>query len=818
MRRCADAGELSHAAAPKRRLQPLLAALLAAAMPFACAMIFAAPASAQDTSIIRPGSAAVTGFSGATATAPGAIDPNGASLRIFDLSSLDTPAAGKPAGAPKPFEVLAGQIGQVFALTYDDGFRDGAASGVADLYTGSTSLHGIRIGVPGPDGAVQPARRGAPGAVFMPGQFGEEAGGGPGAVWRIDGLTGAVSKLAEVDNSGPGIADIAFDPAHRQFFVSDLDTGVIHRIDASGKVVDDFDHGATARPKAGLAALGDDGSRMDISAASFDSEDTASWGYTQDARRVWALAVSGSRLYYAVGDRADIWSVGIAATGALSGDARREFEIGAESPVTDIVFDAGGGMYLASKARSGVATGRADVLHFGRDKATRGWKRLPAIAAEGRPGGGIDLSYGYDGAGRIEPDACTATLIATGDAGALLQLVPAKPGQAATPARVALGKGAAVATGAAADVAPLADVELWRPCGREAVAAASAVRVKLETALPGLSGAPAGNAAASAGSAAGSPALLNVSQTGDATCRAGQPCTFEITIENPSATPYAGPVRLADAIGVDGIGRLASVEVTKIDPPLPCPPGALPLSCVGGVSLGGGASQSHKMTVVIPTGGGLAGVTAPVMAQNCFAAVPPDRPVSGLNGGGGPGGPGGGGPFACHRFTISFPQGGGCTLLPGQVKTKDGRCVCRKGSSLANGKCVPARQPACKVSGQVRGKNGVCACPRGTQASNGACRKPPRGCPAGTTAVRGNCVPTGTGGCIAGELFVNGQCMIVESCPSGTVGKFPNCRPARRLLHNPNNDSDRPDSPGRQGGGGRDPNGGGSTPGGPNGP
>lgn len=812
MRRCADGGELSPDAAPVAASRLPLRLVLAAAV--AAAIAWVAPASAQDASILRPGAVAVSGFSGAAANAPGSINPDGASMRIFDLSSLDAKAGGPAADMRPPFEVLASQVGQVFALTFDDGSLAEGASGVPSLYAASTSLQGIHIGTASPDGTVQPARRGAAGAVFVPGQFGTEAGGGPGAIWRINGLTGAVSKFAEIADSGPGLADIAFDKAHRQFFASDLDTGLIHRIDAGGRLLDSFDHGVAARPKAGLAAIADDGKAMDIAAASFDSEVPASWGYTQDARRVWALAPHGGRLYYAVGDKADIWSVGLAGTGAVADDARRELEIGAENPVTDIVFDNDGGMYLSSKARDGAAQAMSEVLHFGRDATTGGWKRLQPIAGEGRPGGGIDLHYGYDGGGRIEPDACTATLAVTGalaDAGAVLQLMPAKAGQGAGKVRIGVG----ASKPASGEAMVLADVEAWRPCGAQAIAASTpAPRVTAApAAASGAVAAATGPSAALVGAAARTP-QLNVSQTGDATCRAGQPCTFEITLENRSPTPFEGPVRLADAIAVDGIGRLAGVEVKTIEPPLPCPPGALPLSCLGGVSLGGGASRSHKMTVVIPAGGGLAGVTAPVMAQNCFAAVPPDQPVAGLNGGGAAGAPGGGGPFACHRFTISFPQGGGCTLLPGQVKTKDGRCVCRKGSSLANGKCVPARQPACKVSGQVRGKNGVCACPRGTQASNGACRKPPRGCPAGTTNVRGNCVPnSGNGGCIAGELFVNGQCMIVESCPSGTVGKFPNCRPARRLLHQPSNDADRPDSPGRQSGGGRDPNGGASGPG-----
>ncbi|MDQ2634458.1 MAG: hypothetical protein M3Y78_12055, partial [Pseudomonadota bacterium] len=278
-------------------------ALLALAL--GASLLSAVPAHAQDGRIINPGSMAVTGFSGThipgieQGLPPGVdpvdetfIDTERATLRVFDVSALGGPPSGQLVHTPQPFEVLAGQIGQVFALTYDDGVRDGVPSGVPDLYAGATSLHGIRIVTPDADGDGRPERerRGKAGATFMAGQFAEENGGSPGAIWKVDGISGAVSLFATIEgNSGPGIGDVSFDKAHRQFFASDLDSGLIHRIDASGAVIDAFDHGVDGRPVRSLPPVADDGAVMDIQGAAFDSEDPGTWGFTQDERRVWGV-------------------------------------------------------------------------------------------------------------------------------------------------------------------------------------------------------------------------------------------------------------------------------------------------------------------------------------------------------------------------------------------------------------------------------------------------------------------------------------------------------------------------------------------------
>jgi hypothetical protein len=411
-----------------------------------------APAGAQETRIINPGAMAVTGFAGTIIPGidqglpPGVdpvdetfIDTERATLRVFDVSALGGPPSGQLVYTPQPFEVLAGQIGQVFALTYDDGVRDGAPSNVPDLYAGATSLHGIRIVTPDADGDGRPERerRGKAGAVFMAGQFGEENGGGPGSIWRIDGLTGAVSLFTTIDgNSGPGIGDVSFDKAHRQFFASDLDTGLIHRIAADGTLVDTFDHGVAGRPARSLEAVADDGSVMDIQGAAFDSEDPDTWGFTQDERRVWGVAAHGGRVYYAVGEKAEIWSVGLTNDGSFAADARWELTVDAEEdlPVTDIAFDSKGFMYLAQRGETEnrydysqfADSGDGEVLRYWRespdDPATESiWVPVPQEYAIGFPAGhrqsagGIDLQYGYDSEGYFNPNACSATLVATGD-------------------------------------------------------------------------------------------------------------------------------------------------------------------------------------------------------------------------------------------------------------------------------------------------------------------------------------------------------------------------------------------------------------------
>ncbi|WP_295557529.1 hypothetical protein [uncultured Hyphomicrobium sp.] len=409
------------------------------------------PAATTDAAAqagISPGDGALSGFSGvelsggSVARGVNPIDKTvisiaNPSLKILDLSHIE----GEPVGQLLPpkikFSVAAKDIGQVFGLAFDEG----AADSPPDVFAASTSAYGLYIVAdkPGPDGKPVRLKAGAPGAKFMDGQFGP--GATPGAIWKIDGATGAVSLFAETvegssGNSGAALGDIAVDPASGSLFASDLDTGLIHRfpLEAGGKSGATFDHGAAGRVAAGLAAVADDKKRLDVTSPAFKPNDPKTWGITPSERRIDGLAVRDGRLYYAVAAGPEIWSVGIGADGVFGSDARREISVKSERPavVSDIVFDADGRMTVALRGetkspydyRKLIEPETGAVLRYLPDAAggaTR-WKAEPEIygigSANGKSSasGGVTLGYPYESNGTIKLAACSGSVAATGDA------------------------------------------------------------------------------------------------------------------------------------------------------------------------------------------------------------------------------------------------------------------------------------------------------------------------------------------------------------------------------------------------------------------
>ena len=301
-----------------------------------------------------------------------------------------------------------------------------------EFFVGATSAYGIQIVIPDNNGDGRPERVqvGQPDAMFMAGQWGP--GGTAGSIYRIDGVSGAISLFTTIGaDTGPGIGDIAYDPASHQFFVSDLDTGLIYRLDATGLIEDTYDHGLFGRPAVGLPPDGDDGSVMAITSPAFHAGDPATWAYTQPERRVGALAVYGGRLYYSVASGPQIYSVGINLDGTFANDPRWELDVTglpSANPVTSIAFDGRGHMLLAQR---GAQRGSYDysvfadpqqssVVRYRReipdDPSTPGlWAPIPDTYAIGfrAPGlnttgttGGIALGYGYDQNGFLRTGAC----------------------------------------------------------------------------------------------------------------------------------------------------------------------------------------------------------------------------------------------------------------------------------------------------------------------------------------------------------------------------------------------------------------------------
>jgi hypothetical protein len=387
------------------------------------------------------GDAVVTGFSGVAQPVPPFpsgnpldetfIDLNGASMRIQRLQP-GAPPHGQLIPSPTIFSAPASTVGQVFAITLDD-------RPTPNIFLGASSVYGLQIVIPDNDGDGRPERvkTGQPGAQWMQGQWGP--GGSPGSIWRVDSSTGAITLFTTIGaNAGPGLGDVVYDRASHQYFVSDLDTGLIYRLDWTGLITDTFDHGTGARPNMGLPAVADDGIFMDITSPAFDSENPATWGYTQPERMVWGLAMYAGRLYYSVaGATPQIWSVSINLEGTFGNDPRWELDVASpagNSPVSDILFDNLGRMVLAQRGAQRASYDytvfadplQSSVLRFRReipdDPTTPGnWVPLPEEYAIGfRPEernttGGIALGYDYDQNGQMRRGACNEYLWTTGE-------------------------------------------------------------------------------------------------------------------------------------------------------------------------------------------------------------------------------------------------------------------------------------------------------------------------------------------------------------------------------------------------------------------
>jgi hypothetical protein len=367
------------------------------------------------------------------------IDPNGITLRVYSMPNRGAP--NTPLNPPAVLQVEARDIGHVFAVVFDNLAANGAAT--PGLFAAATSAFGLQIVGPDHDGDGKPDRltKGGAGATFMEGQFGSLPGAGPGTIYKVDRASGNASVFANVSsgsaaNAGPGIGGLAFDPASRTLFASDLDTGLIHAFASDGSDVAQFDHGVNGRPVGTKTAVPDDGKRMDIASASFDPANPATWGFTQPERRIDALAVHDGRLYYAVADGPQIWSVGIDTGGKFSADPRLETTVQAARPfpVTGIAFDHDGRMIVTQR---GTLQSPADYSHFTEngptqtfrftaespdDPSTPGlWKAQPEEYAVGNgpesrsSSGGLTLQYAYKDDGSIDTASCGGSIIVSGD-------------------------------------------------------------------------------------------------------------------------------------------------------------------------------------------------------------------------------------------------------------------------------------------------------------------------------------------------------------------------------------------------------------------
>ncbi|HGC5639511.1 TPA: hypothetical protein ACIZAC_001347 [Legionella pneumophila] len=308
--------------------------------------------------MIQPGEGYVTRFSGVVhEQGKSKIDLNGTVGSIIDLRYPKRPPDGSHwLNEPQRALIKARDAGQVFgiAINNDSG----------DIYVAATSKFGLH--------------RNEDNSNWMDGMWGNN--GGPGTIYLLQAKNDYQPKIfTEITlngrkNTGASLGNLAYDAQHKQLFVSDLETGMIHRINAqTGEDLGYFDHGVTGR--AGFLDK-KTGKHSSLESIKFDpnssanvkncpnqfDQTTACWNLAKPGRRVWGLGlypVNGqTRLYYAVwsddqGNNNSIWSIGLDHQGNFNlNDIQLEFLLPIKSidnalQVSDIAFSKQGDMLIA---------------------------------------------------------------------------------------------------------------------------------------------------------------------------------------------------------------------------------------------------------------------------------------------------------------------------------------------------------------------------------------------------------------------------------------------------------------------------------------
>ena len=344
----------------------------------------AGPSLAQDAGL-QPGEAFATRFSG---SAP---DPSGQSVinvqgvvgSVIDLRNPRQPAQGQHwLDEPQRAQITAGDVGQVFGVAFDD-------ASPPNVYLTATAAFGLH--------------RTANNADWMPGMFGQ---GGPGAIYKLDAGNGykpvlfATIALNGRQNSGAALGNVAYDRWNKQLLVSDLETGMIHRVGLDGRDLGSYDHGTQGRAN---FIDGQSGQQQSLEPVAFDPSPRARiadcgqtfdttpdcWNVAASGRRVWGLSVwrgqgGETRMYYSVASspefgntswndlqdddkRNALWSVRLGPGGDFDpSSVRREFLLpdffvsqddvaraGFSRPVSDVTFPACSGRAVMLVAERG---------------------------------------------------------------------------------------------------------------------------------------------------------------------------------------------------------------------------------------------------------------------------------------------------------------------------------------------------------------------------------------------------------------------------------------------------------------------------------
>ena len=361
------------------------AIFLAAALLLACCSP-PLQISAQNLSLpLSPGVAVVTCFAGTVDNFSNiAINPDDYVVGLIDIRTPPPNLIGKNWTPPMYHHPkwTARHLGQVFGLALDH---------KSNMYVCASATYGIPF--------TQP-------------DVGLWGPGGPGAIYRLDQLTGEPTLFAQLPNSGAGLGNIAFDRTLLQFFVTNLEDGKIYRLDMDGNVLSNFDPFAPDDGRSGIVERGE-------------------W--------IWGIGVNDGRVFYArwnedwrnrfFPEENELWSIGLDRTGEfVPSTNRKEFDIinfpwtkreNRSSGVADIAFAPDGRMLLAEVTffrDIGVTEFFGRLLEYRSEG--NGWSAAKTIYV-GAPESGTNaqggVDYGYDNTLPVSQGGCYGSIWATGN-------------------------------------------------------------------------------------------------------------------------------------------------------------------------------------------------------------------------------------------------------------------------------------------------------------------------------------------------------------------------------------------------------------------
>ncbi len=252
--------------------------------------------------------------------------------------------------------------------------------------------------------------------------------GGSGAIYQLDGTSGAITTFTTLPNAGNvGLGNIAWDAANNQMFATNFEDGKIYRISSAGVVLSTYDPFAADGGASGLAPYGE---------------------------LIWGIGVYNNTVYFgrwnentnnpsAITDN-QVWSVALTGAGEFTGSlngagdyAGNEnleittpaFTSNYSNPVSDIAFSGAGRMLIAERTvsiNSGLFSHwwpahQSRVLEY--EDPGGGWASTGNTfnlgnynGGLGNSAGGVDYAYGsYNQADGMIED-CDDAMWGSGDA------------------------------------------------------------------------------------------------------------------------------------------------------------------------------------------------------------------------------------------------------------------------------------------------------------------------------------------------------------------------------------------------------------------